>query len=597
MELDETYRELDSVVKAIKREDINKLHENKTPLMRSILVNPNEKIVKVLIKAGADVNIRNNDLKTALMYAVEGVDDEIVKVLIDAGSDVNIQDDYNRTALIYAVETRRNRTINKKIVELLIEKGADVNTRDSEGTTPLMFASMGENIEIINILIENGGNVNGKSDDDMTPLMFAESDKVVNILIKNGADMNARNENGMTPLMFAEFDKVVNILIKNGADVNARRKDGETALFMSKETTKELLRLGADVNIKNNKGFTCLMIELDNFDEYIDDMGPDEIVDTKTFVIECLNAGANMDDLSIKQLKTIVYLMDDNDVDMDREYRKKAQEKLNIYYKRLLTSGVKKSFIKPSFIWEKWCKKLGKKDQEHLVEFARELSLDSTGTKRELCSRISREFYNVVDGCKDYNLSGDSLQDLPKWRIYKIDGICFDILDLEGIIKTGETRNPYTREEMPVDDIKETIEKLRKLSSLGSLKEENLLTRVKEMPIFSLKAHLNSKTSKLFESFPYSLDTRLVTAISEQDWKTLYNLFYNIRYILELSISKELTQEPLDALKLKLIESLLAVGESSEKVLIIYQTFVHFNKIQNGESTEDSLYTTISESQ
>ena len=45
-----------------------------------------DEIVKVLIKAGADVNVKNDDGDTALMRAEEKGHDEIVKILKAAGA-------------------------------------------------------------------------------------------------------------------------------------------------------------------------------------------------------------------------------------------------------------------------------------------------------------------------------------------------------------------------------------------------------------------------------------------------------------------------------------------------------------------------------
>jgi len=81
----------------------------------------------MLIKAGADVNARNNEGRTALMHASwltgpqnEQVQIEVVKTLIDAGADVNPKDNDGKTALYYA-EVGKKR---QKLVDLLKRAGA-----------------------------------------------------------------------------------------------------------------------------------------------------------------------------------------------------------------------------------------------------------------------------------------------------------------------------------------------------------------------------------------------------------------------------------------------------------------------------------------
>ena len=84
-----------------------------TPLMLLLLYPENRKgkyklflvFIAKLIDAGADVNIKNDDGKTALIYSMcFNRSIYTVRMLIDAGADVNIKNNYGKTALIYAVK-------------------------------------------------------------------------------------------------------------------------------------------------------------------------------------------------------------------------------------------------------------------------------------------------------------------------------------------------------------------------------------------------------------------------------------------------------------------------------------------------------------
>lgn len=85
-----------------------------TPLMEAILRKSDKEIVKMLIDAGADVNHRNKDSNTALIWAAANGNKDIVKMLIDAGADVNIVNKYGETAL-----TRAKNRKNEEVVEML----------------------------------------------------------------------------------------------------------------------------------------------------------------------------------------------------------------------------------------------------------------------------------------------------------------------------------------------------------------------------------------------------------------------------------------------------------------------------------------------
>lgn len=84
-----------------------------TALMRA----HDEIIVEVLLRRGADVNLRDSRGYTALMWAAEAGNAAIVKRLITAGSDVRVRDDDGKTAA--------DVTINDEVKKILLEAGAE----------------------------------------------------------------------------------------------------------------------------------------------------------------------------------------------------------------------------------------------------------------------------------------------------------------------------------------------------------------------------------------------------------------------------------------------------------------------------------------
>ena len=102
------------------------------------------KIIKMLLSAGADVNIQSSNGFTPLQYLIlisSGINDNEQIVNLNKGYDyllkqpninLELKNNTGRTALHLACQ--RNQT---QLFKKLIEKGADVNVRDDSGITPL----------------------------------------------------------------------------------------------------------------------------------------------------------------------------------------------------------------------------------------------------------------------------------------------------------------------------------------------------------------------------------------------------------------------------------------------------------------------------
>jgi len=123
--------------------------------------NGNTAEVQRLVMQHVDVNERDNNGYTALMWAARNGHTEVMKSLLDAGADMNLRDCATNgwTALIHAIHKNEN-----KAASLLIDQGADVNARAGGcqevaaegGMTPLMFAAVYDNTEIVRALLAKG---------------------------------------------------------------------------------------------------------------------------------------------------------------------------------------------------------------------------------------------------------------------------------------------------------------------------------------------------------------------------------------------------------------------------------------------------------
>lgn len=108
------------------------------------------KVARLLIAAGADVNVKNRE--TPLHIAVIKNWKEMAELLISAGADVNSrEDEMQSTPLHFAAEDG-----SRELVELLISKGADINAKDKNGKTPLKLA-LENNRNVVIVLLRRLG--------------------------------------------------------------------------------------------------------------------------------------------------------------------------------------------------------------------------------------------------------------------------------------------------------------------------------------------------------------------------------------------------------------------------------------------------------
>jgi len=135
--------------------------------------------VKLLLDAGADINVRGWDGETALF----SLEDDAVRELIKHHINLEIRDNYGQTALI--------ETVSDSTAELLINAGARLNAQDSGGRTALIMAAENNETEKLKVLLK-------------TP----------------GVDLEVRDNKGETALMKAKakhFEDCVSRLLAAGA--------------------------------------------------------------------------------------------------------------------------------------------------------------------------------------------------------------------------------------------------------------------------------------------------------------------------------------------------------------------------------------------
>lgn len=174
---------------------------------------------------------------TALMSATRK-NPGAIDLLLEAGADINARDKDGQTALIYAEKL--------EVLRRLLDAGADIDARDNNGATLLMLKAQFGSPEFVDALLEAGAYINARDNSRHTPLMYAACNKdtrvitrIITELQRAGKDINTiRADNGETVLMHAakycRNTEVIRIILGAGAKINARDNDGHTALDYAK---------------------------------------------------------------------------------------------------------------------------------------------------------------------------------------------------------------------------------------------------------------------------------------------------------------------------------------------------------------------------
>lgn len=149
-----------------------------------------------------DTNINANGiLGTRLHQAAERNDVEALVVLIKAGADIAVRNNFGSTPLHTAAMKDATESIG-----VLVKAGANINAGNETGCTPLHIAAMTNAINAIIALVNAGANVNATSVFARTPLHEAAYDNHVDAivaLIEAGANVEMKDDSGNTPLQMA----------------------------------------------------------------------------------------------------------------------------------------------------------------------------------------------------------------------------------------------------------------------------------------------------------------------------------------------------------------------------------------------------------
>jgi ankyrin repeat protein len=243
--------------------------------------------VKELIKAGANINARDNDKWNSLLLASIQGHVDVVRVLLEAGADVNARDKNGNTSLHLSAVNN-----HKEVTRVLLKSGINVDAQNDNGRTALLdavyYGLSTNELEkaYANPFIKDnyGYNVLDMTENDF----FDYAEKY----IKKHLDsiINAKNNYKDVVLLFAIKNENLNIVIDLlntfylfPFDINIQDKYGQTPLMIATwegyiDIVKLLINCGANPFLKNKHKKTALDIVNDqiewvnNDDDYIENL-------------------------------------------------------------------------------------------------------------------------------------------------------------------------------------------------------------------------------------------------------------------------------------------------------------------------------------
>jgi ankyrin repeat protein len=191
-------------------------------------------MLALLVKFGADIDLRDTNGDRPLDWAARYGETEIVRLLLAAGAKPNPEEiAYINVPLVEALNGG-----HFAAADLLIEAGASVNRADDFDGTALYNAASSDNVAMVERLLRLGA-------DPATPGPYFDH----------------------TPLHAAAMRstaRMIEVLVAAGAPLEARSRDRETPLFLAAkhgrlEAVRALLAAGADVDATDNRQATPLI--------------------------------------------------------------------------------------------------------------------------------------------------------------------------------------------------------------------------------------------------------------------------------------------------------------------------------------------------
>ncbi len=229
---------------------INEPKENGKTIIFDLLSYDNLELIKLIINAGADLNIVDNEANTPLSF------------LIDKGLKISQQKEkeYFLERLVFLLKFR-----------------IDINSTDFEGRTVFHKAVMANDIDVVEKLLTKKSNLDIKDKQGRTALHHTQwkgNYKIARLLIAAGADINVVDYAGFTILNYAAIlghTKLVIVLILSGVLMYNHNKKSKSVAKFFKEREKNLDNL-LNENITDMKMRKAIQEVIENLKKEINEV-------------------------------------------------------------------------------------------------------------------------------------------------------------------------------------------------------------------------------------------------------------------------------------------------------------------------------------
>jgi len=210
-------------------------------------------VVDVLLSSDwcGDLEARDKHGHTALYCAAMRGHASVVRRLLEAGADADVKAADGSTALLAA-----SRGGHVDVVDALLSSGrcADLEARNTRGRTPLYCAAWKGHVDVVGRLLEVGADGEARAANASTVLLVASlygHVDVVDALLSSGrcGDLEVCDKRGRTALHRAAWRgraSVVGRLLEAGADAEARTWDHDYVLEDASPSVRPLIQAAVD---------------------------------------------------------------------------------------------------------------------------------------------------------------------------------------------------------------------------------------------------------------------------------------------------------------------------------------------------------------